>query len=228
MRPTVMIAFAMMATTAQAASVTQAFAASGFDKVLASGGEDIQIITGRAASVTATGDADRIARLRVGVDGTTLKIDHKSSSNWGMQPGNRVTIVVTMPVLHGVHGSGAGNITADRGSGPAFAASTSGSGDMRIAQIDSPDVALRTSGSGDIAAGGQCTTARVSTSGSGDLAIAGLACRDLDVAISGSGDVAAHATGTANVRISGSGDVTITGGARCMSRTSGSGDVTCS
>ena len=216
------------ATAAHAASVTQGFPASGFDKVMASGSEDITIITGKAASVTATGDPDRIARLRIGVEGTTLMIDHKSSLNWRMQAGTPVTIVITMPVLVGVHGSGSGDIIADRGTGPAFAASASGSGDLRIGAIDSANVTLKTSGSGDMAAAGQCTSARVSTSGSGDIAIAGLGCRDIDVSTTGSGDVAARATGNANIRISGSGDVTITGGARCMSRTSGIGDVSCS
>jgi hypothetical protein len=232
MRLTLLLAAAVpamaFATAAFAASVTQSFPATGFDRVTASGSEDITIVTGKAASVTATGDAERIARLRIGVEGTTLKIDHKSSSNWGMQPGEPVRIVITMPALLGLHGSGAGDITADRGSGPAFSASTSGSGDMRIAQIDSAVVTLHTSGSGDIAAAGQCTTAKVSTSGSGDLAIGNLACRDIDVTITGSGDVGARASGNANVKISGSGDVAIAGGARCMSRTSGSGDVKCS
>lgn len=227
MRLSLFLAATAIATAAHAGSVTQNFPASGFDRVMASGSEDITIITGKAASVTATGDADRIARLRIGVDGATLMIDHKSSSNWGLQMGEPIRIVITMPALSGVHGSGAGNIVADRGSGPAFAASTSGSGDLRIARIDSPAVTLRTSGSGDIAAAGQCTSARVSTSGSGDMALTGLACRDIDVTTTGSGDVMARASGNANVRISGSGDVAITGGARCTSRTSGSGDVTC-
>lgn len=228
MHLTLFLAASVFAGAAHAATVTQNFPASGFDKVMASGSEDVTIITGKSASVTATGDADRIARLRIGVDGTTLKIDHKSSSNWGPQFGEPVKIVITMPALFGLHGSGAGNITADRGTGPAFTASSSGSGDMRIGKIDSPAVKLHTSGSGDIAAAGQCTTARVSTSGSGDMALSDLACRDIDIAITGSGDVAARASGNANVRISGSGDVDIAGGARCTSRTSGSGDVTCS
>ena len=228
MRLTLFLAATALATSAHAAIVTQNFPASGFDKVMASGSEDITIITGKPASVTATGDADRIARLRIGVDGTTLMIDHKSSLNWGMQIGDPVRIVITMPALVGVHGSGAGDIVADRGSGAAFAASSSGSGDLRIAAIDSANVTMHTSGSGDIAAAGQCTSARVSTSGSGDMALGSLACRDIDVTINGSGDVRARASGNANIRISGSGDVNIAGGARCKSHSSGSGDVTCS
>ena len=228
MRLTLLIAATAIAGAAHAAPVTQDFPASGFDKVIASGSEDITIVTGKPASVTATGAADRIARLRVAVDGSTLKIDHKSSRNWGRPEGDRVRIVITMPALLAVHGSGSGDIVADFGSGRAFAASSSGSGDLRINRIDSPSVTLRTSGSGDVTAAGQCTDAKVSISGSGNMALAGLACRDIDVAISGSGNVAARATGAANMQISGSGDVAIAGGARCTTRASGSGDVTCS
>ena len=228
LRLTMILAATALAGAAHAAPVTQGFPASGFDKVIASGSENITIITGKAASVTATGDADRIARLRIGVDGTTLKIDHRSSSNGGWREGDRVKIVITMPALVGVHGSGSGDIVADSGTGPNFAASSSGSGNLRVDKIDSASVTLRTSGSGDIAAAGQCTDAKVSISGSGDMALGDLACRDIDVTISGSGDVAARATGNANIRISGSGDVTVAGGARCTSRTSGSGDVKCS
>lgn len=228
MRVTILLAATAIAGAAHAAPITQSFPVSGFDRVLASGSEDITIVTGKTISVTATGDADRIARLRIAVDGTTLNINHVSRSNRGLQKGDPVRIVITMLALLGVHGSGSGDITVDSGSGPDFAATSSGSGDLRIGRIDSASVTLRTSGSGDIAAAGACTSAKVAISGSGDMALADLACRDIDIAITGSGDVAARATGNAVVRISGSGDVAIAGGARCISRTSGSGSVTCS
>lgn len=226
--PAALVLATFAASAAVAAPVTRSFPVSGFDRVLASGSETITITTGKAASVTATGDAARLDRLRIGVEGSTLKIDHKSTDGMGWQQGEQTRIVITMPALLSVHGSGSGDITADRGSGPAFDGSLSGSGDLMIARIESPVVTLHTSGSGDLTASGQCTTGKFSISGSGDMAVAGLACTDLAITISGSGDVAARASGNADVRISGSGDVTITGGARCTSRTSGSGDVTCS
>jgi hypothetical protein len=215
------------ATTACAAPATRSFPATGFDKVVASGSEDITITTGKAASVVASGPDARLDKLDIRVDGTTLKIDHKSGASWSWGKGDEVRIAITMPALLGVHGSGSGDITADSGSGPAFEGSVSGSGDLNVTRINSPSVTLRTSGTGDITAAGQCTSGKFSVSGTGDMALAGLACTTVDVSISGSGDVAARASGTANVRISGSGDVNITGGARCTSHTSGSGDVTC-
>ena len=227
------LSIAVLAATALSSAAfaadSRSFPATGFDKVWASGSEDITILTGKTASVVASGPQERLDRLIIGVDGTTLKIDHKSGNNWNMNWGEKdaVRITVTMPALKGIHASGSGDITADGGTGPAFDASLSGSGDLKIARIDSAGVALGTSGSGDIEASGQCTNAKVTISGSGDMKLASLACTNIDIKISGSGDVAARATGIANIRISGSGDVNITGGARCTSRTSGSGDVTC-
>jgi len=226
--PTIFLAAALASTSAIAIADTRNFPASGFDKVLASGSEDLTITTGKTASVVATGPRERLDRLDIRVDGTTLKIDHKRGSNWSWGKGDVVRIAITMPALVGVHGSGSGDITADRGTGAAFSASSSGSGDLAITAIDSAAVTLHTSGSGDLTAGGKCTNGKFSTSGSGDMRLAGLACTDVAISITGSGNIASRASGNANIRISGAGDVTITGGARCTSRTSGSGDVNCS
>lgn len=223
----ILAATALSACSASAAE--RSFPATGFDKVWASGSEDVTIITGKTASVVAVGPQKRLDQLEVTVDGGTLRLGHKSGNNWNMSWGERegVRITVTMPALHGIRASGSGDIVADNGTGPAFDATMSGSGDLKISRINSPEVGLHTSGSGDIEAAGQCTNAKASISGSGEMRLAGLSCTNIDVQISGSGDLAARATGTANIRISGSGDVTITGGARCVSKTSGSGDVTC-
>lgn len=223
-----LLAAALFSNAATAAPVTRSFPVSGFDKVSASGSEAITITTGKAVSVTATGDAEKLDQLRITVEGGTLRIDHKSNKDWSWNSNDRTRIAITMPALHGLHASGSGDIVADNGTGPAFEGRMSGSGDLKIAAINSPAVALHTSGSGGITAGGKCTTGSFSTSGSGDMDLAALACTNVDIKISGSGDIAARASGNANIRISGSGDVTITGGGRCTSRTSGSGDVTCS
>jgi hypothetical protein len=221
------LAGGVAAAAIAAPAATRNFPVAGFDRVSASGSEDISIVTGKAASVTARGDESRLDRLDIRVEGTTLKIGHKPG-NWNSWGGDKTQITITMPALHAVSASGSGNITADSGTGPAFTAHLSGSGDLSLARVDSPSVALSTSGSGDIAAAGKCSTAKVTISGSGDMSLANLACQDIEIKISGSGDVSARATGNANVRISGSGDVNIAGGARCTSRTSGSGNVACS
>ncbi|MEY2884753.1 MAG: hypothetical protein RL490_2477 [Pseudomonadota bacterium] len=218
---------ALLATlSACAASAAErSFPVTGFDKVSAAGSEDVVITTGKAASVVASGPTDVLDKLEVSVEGTTLKIRRKGNS-WGWS-NDKTVIRITMPALHGLSLAGSGDVTADKGSGPAFAAGLAGSGDLKIAQIDSPSVTISTSGSGDIMAAGRCDSAKVSIAGSGDIMLAGLQCKAVDIGIAGSGDVSAYATQTANVRISGSGDVKVSGGARCTSRTSGSGTVSC-
>jgi hypothetical protein len=225
MRQIVLLA-ALLASTAAVAE-TRSFPVGGFDRVIASGSEDVTITTGKGPSVTATGDAKQLDRLRIWVDGSTLKIEHKPGMGWGNWRGESPKVVVTTGTLRGLASSGSGDIRADRGSGPAFEARTSGSGDLVIGRIDSPAVKLSSSGSGNVTAAGGCTTGTFTTTGSGDMALAGLACRDVSITSTGSGDIEARASGSADLRTTGSGDIDLAGGARCMTRSSGSGNVSC-
>jgi hypothetical protein len=217
---------AVFATACTASAAERSFPVTGFQRIAASGSEDVMVATGRAASVVAIGPQDRLDRLDIRVEGDTLKIGHKTgvSMNWGKDD---VVIHVTMPALTGVALSGSGDLSADKGSGPAFSVSLAGSGDVRIAEIETQSAAFSTNGSGDIAGAGRCTAAKISISGSGDIDVGGLKCADLDVRIAGSGDVSGYASRMANVRISGSGDVRIAGGGKCQSSKSGSGSVSC-
>lgn len=212
-----------------ASAAERSFPVSGFDRVNASGSEDVTIITGKSASVVATGDKDRLDRLDIRVEGGVLKIGHKRQGwgDWNWRDGDKTRITVTMPSLKGLRLSGSGDVTADKGSGPSFSVDLSGSGDVRVAAIDSPDVMLSTAGSGDITAAGRCSNLRVSISGSGDMMLDDLSCANADVRVAGSGNVGAHASTTAKVSVAGSGDVRITGRARCQISKSGSGEITC-
>lgn len=217
----------LLTAVAPALAAERSFPVGGFQRVSASGAENITIATGKPVSVVATGAVRDLDRLDIRVEGDTLKIAHKKG-NWNDWSNGSVMISVTVPALHGVRMSGSGDITADSGGGPAFAITATGSGDVRVGRINSPAVSISTSGSGDVTATGKCTTIDVGVSGSSNIDAGALHCIDAEVKISGSGDVKLNATGKANIRISGSGDVTVTGGARCQSRASGSGDVACS
>lgn len=215
------------AVAAHAAStVDRSFAVTGFERVQATGSENITIVTGKAPSVVATGPSDRLDRLDIQVDGDTLKIGHKPG-NWASWSREGVKIRITVPAVKGVKLTGSGSVVLDRGTGPEFSAELTGTGGLNIGQVDAQSVLMATSGSGGISAEGKCSSVKVTISGSGDTRIGNLACQDAEVRISGSGNVAAHATATANVRISGSGDVNIAGGARCTTKSSGSGTIAC-
>lgn len=220
------VALLLAGTAATASAADRSFPVGGFQRVQATGSEDVTIVTGKAPSVVATGPSDRLDRLDIRVEGDTLKIGHKPGNwmSWGRED---IRIRVTVPAVKGIKLAGSGNVALDRGTGPEFSAELSGSGGLDIAQIDARSVLMDTSGSGNIAAAGKCVSAKVEISGSGDMSLVNLACQDVDVKISGSGNVAARASTTANVRISGSGDVKIVGGARCTTKSSGSGNIAC-
>jgi hypothetical protein len=223
-----LISALLLAGAAPAFAEDRSYPVGAFNKVSASGSEDVVITTGKAVSVVASGPKERLDRLDIRVEGDVLRIGQKKGDwGWNNWKSDSVVIRVTVPELHGVRTAGSGDITADSGGGPAFQVSSSGSGDAKVSRINSPAVTISTAGSGDVVASGQCTTATISVSGSSNIEAAGLKCTDADIKISGSGDVKLNASRNANVRISGSGDVVVTGGARCQSKTSGSGDVTC-
>ncbi len=222
-----MIALLATAASTAAAAAERSFPVSGFDRVNASGSEDVTITTGKTASVLATStSSDHLDRLDIRVEGGVLKIGHKGSG-WGSWGNDKTRITITMPALKGLKLSGSGDVMADKGTGPAFGVEIAGSGDVRVGSVDSTDVALSTSGSGDIHLGGRCTNLRVSIAGSGDMLLDGLSCANADVRVAGSGDVTAQASTTAKVSVFGSGDVRIAGRARCQISKSGSGDVVC-
>ena len=187
-----------LAAASGASAAERGFPVSGFDRVSASGSEDIIITTGRTASVVATGDPKRLDRLDIRVEGGVLKIGHKATGwrDWSWGDGGETRIAITMPNLKGLRLAGSGDVTADKGSGPKFSVELSGSGDVAVASIDSPEVILTTSGSGNVAAAGRCATLRVSIAGSGDMELAGLSCANADVRIAGSGNVVAQASTT--------------------------------
>jgi hypothetical protein len=241
------IAALLLTASAPALAADKSFSVAAFQKVAASGSENIVITTGKSVSVTATGPQERLDKLDIRVEGDTLKIGHKPG-NWGWNwSSGEVVVRVTMPALHGLSIAGSGDATADAGGGPDFGLSISGSGNAVINRLASPNVrisvagsgdaslprletqalSIKTAGSGNVTAAGTCNAATVSVSGSSDISAAGLKCVNADVGVSGSGNVSLFATGTAAVRVSGSGDVDIKGGAKCQVKTSGSGDVSC-
>lgn len=221
---TIFLAGLLAATASHAAE--RSFAASAFSEIVATNSADVEVRTGLAASVVATGNPADLDRLDIRVEGNRLNIgNNKSNGSWSSRDG--VTVRVTVPTLSAATISGSGDMSIDRVKGD-FSGRISGSGDLRLPSLDSSQLALAISGSGDILAAGRCGTGSFAISGSGDINAAQLTCETLNASVSGSGDIAVRATGTAAVRASGSGDITVTGGARCTSKSTGSSSITCS
>jgi hypothetical protein len=207
----------------------RSFDLAGFDAVSLAGPHDVIVTVGPAHSVRAEGDAETLGRLKIEVQGSSLKI--------GMERGNwpdgwkrdrpKTTIYVTLPAIRAAAIAGSGDMRVDRVETNRFAGSIAGSGDLRIASLRATDADFSIAGSGGITAAGSASSTDISVAGSGDVNLEGFETRTAAVSVVGSGDVRARAMESASVSIMGSGDVTLTGTARCSVNKRGSGSVNC-
>lgn len=218
-------AVAALCSAFSASAADRNFPVSDFSRITLAGFPDVHVVTGKAASVRATGDARDLDRLEIVVKNGELRIGTKNGK-WEWKP-SKIELQVTVPTLSAASITGSGDMDIDRVKAANFDVAITGSGDLSIGRIESGPVNVSITGSGDLSAGGQCTALRVSVTGSGDADIGGLRCQTANVRVMGSGDVSAYATGDVTASTMGSGDISIKGAQRCTKRTTGSGTITC-
>ena len=213
-------------------TVQRNYQVGGFERIEVAGPYEVEVRTGGAPSVSASGPEKLIERLVVEVRGDRLLIHPRREKSmwrgWSISDGT-ARILVTTQALRAASIAGSGGISVDQVRGAAFEGSVAGSGDLEVGSLDVQSLKLSIAGSGDIRAGsGRSRSAEYSIAGSGDIQARGVRSVSAAVSISGSGSIYAEATGTADVSIMGSGDVELTGGARCSVSKAGSGEVRCS
>jgi len=212
--------------------VQRSYQVGTFERIAVAGPYEVEVRTGGAPSVSASGPEKLIERLVVEVKGDRLLIHPREERgfHWGgWSHRGTAKIQVTAPMLREAAIAGSGGISIDKVQGPAFEGSVAGSGDLNLDSLDVENLKLSIGGSGDVRArSGQARNAEYSIAGSGDIDARGIRSETADVSIAGSGTINGQATGTADVSIMGSGDVVLTGGAKCSVSKAGSGDVRCS
>jgi hypothetical protein len=208
------------------------FQVGSFERIEVAGPFDVQVRTGAAPSVSASGPSRLLDRLVVEVKGDRLVIHTKERHgffSWGSHSNGSATLQVTVPALSGADIAGSGGISVDKVKGDSFNGAVAGSGDLTIESLEVQSLKLAIGGSGDIRAhSGQAAQASYDIAGSGGIDARGIRAAVAKASIAGSGSIAGQATATADVNIMGSGDVTLTGGAKCNVSKMGSGDVNCS
>lgn len=208
--------------------ISQNFPVGAFTKVALGGSANVVVTVGGAPSVRAEGDAERIGRLDIRVDGDELKIGSKRHGIGSWNEGKaQVTVYVTVPSLAAAAIGGSGDMKIDKVRSGNFAAAIGGSGDMQIGQLQANSADFSIAGSGGITAAGKAQSASLSIAGSGDLDLTNLELRTANVSVLGSGNAAVKALESADVNVMGSGDVTVTGGGKCQTHKMGSGNINC-
>jgi len=201
-----------------------------FQQIEVAGPYDVQVTTGGAPAVTASGPQNAIDRLVVEVRDNKLLIHPESHGFFTVGGWNgSVNVHVTAPALAAASLAGSGELQVDKVHGNSFEGNVAGSGDLTIGQASVQSLKLSIGGSGNILArSGKVAAVEYDIAGSGGIDARSVGAQNANVSVAGSGNVNAQASGTANVNIMGSGDVTLTGGAKCSVTKAGSGDARCS
>jgi hypothetical protein len=193
-----------------------------FERIAASGPQEIVIAFGETHSVRAEG---AIGRLEVVVEDGELIIRPRGGGDWDS---DSTTVFVTLPRLTGVSLSGPGEISIDKVVSDRFAATVQGfGGEIEIGGLEVDEAEFTIEGPGSIAAAGAARATRVTINGPGELQAGDLQSQTAMVAVRGPGDAELTVEQEADVSATGLGEVDIDGPARCTVSTSGAGSVSC-
>lgn len=213
-------------------AVQRGYQVGGFERIEVAGPYDVEVRTGAAPSVQASGPEKQIERMVVEVKGDKLSIHPRKEGgmfSFGWTKGEKVRLLVTVPMLRAADIAGSGDIRINQVRGDRFEGQVAGSGDISIGQLDVQSLSFGIAGSGSASARqGRARTVEYEIAGSGDIDGRGIAAETASVSIAGSGNVSANARTSASVDIAGSGNVEVSGGAKCAVSKHGSGNVRCS
>ena len=220
---------ASRATSQSGSDGRKSFPVASFDAVSLDGSDDVRVVRGATASVTASGRQAVLDKLDIRVDGATLKIGRKPggwSMGWNGKQGAQIT--VTVPRVRAVSVAGSGDMTVDSIEGPSFSAAVDGSGDLKISSIAVKTAQFAVDGSGNMTIAGTAMTSAMSAGGSGNIDARNLSSEQASIAVEGSGDIKAAVRGRATIAVEGSGNVDVAGTENCTISKSGSGEARCS
>jgi hypothetical protein len=224
---TLLMAAALVATTALAKADTQDRHLTGFNAVSVAGSYDVFITQSSTESVKVDAPSNVIDKIITEVEGGVLKIHTKSGTNWSWDSGNKKMIIyVSIKNINSVSLAGSGDVVFKDGlRAPSLKIKLTGSGDIS-GKVEVKNLESSIGGSGDITLSGRAENSAVSVVGSGDFTGQNLVTINTQVKVAGSGDATVNANEKIDASVVGSGDVHYTGSARNVSSSkAGSGSV---
>lgn len=157
---------------------------SGFTRVAANAGTNVEVVVGPAFSVNVSGrDADRVVTR---VDGGTLVVE-PVRGNWFQRGPRDARVRVTMPRVDGL--------------------SASSGADLSATGVNSQAIALDSSSGADLRVSGRCDSFTADASSGSDIRAEDLRCENGAVDVSSGADVRVFASGRLNVDASSGGGV---------------------
>jgi hypothetical protein len=225
---------------------TRTFNVAGFDSISASQGVNVILKQGPFA-ISAEGPKERIERITIDREGSTLKIGQKPNTNWFFGSYSYTVITVAAPDYQAIEASGGADVDIDplrldalsiRASGGAdinsdaltldtLDVSASGGADVNAHNVTLGVLTTVASGGADINVSGVCKSLTADSSGGADFNGGDLRCESATVTASGGGDAEVTATASASGNASSGGDIRFHGNPVSFQKEeSGGGDVT--
>lgn len=179
----VILAASVLALAAAGSAHAETRNVSGFTKVEANAGTDVEVTIGSAFHVEVTGrDA---ARIQTRLSGNTLVVE--PVRGWSWRGPRQANIRVTMPRVDGLSAASGADLVATGVNGGAITLESSSGADLRVS--------------------GTCATFSADASSGADLNAQNLRCENGSVDVSSGADARVHATGRLDVDASSGGGV---------------------
>lgn len=195
-----------------------------FDKLTATGMDDVSMTTGAGWRIRATGDARAVAQLRFLVDDGALIVGRLSGPR---ERYGKTRIEITAPSLRSVTSAGSGAVDVERLGGERASATVAGSGRTVVRRVETDRLKATVAGSGALDLSGRSDRADLTIAGSGGLAGDAFTAGSANVTVAGSGGARFRSPGEVRATIAGSGTVTVTGTTACRQTRMGSGRLVC-
>ena len=177
------LAASIMVLAAAGAAHAETRTVSGFTKVEANAGTDVEVTIGGAFRVEVTGrDADRI---QTRLSGDALVVE--PVRGWSWRGRRQANIRVTMPRVDGLSAASGADLVATGLNGGAITLESSSGADLRVS--------------------GTCSSFSADASSGADLSAQNLRCESGSVDVSSGADARVHATGRLDVDASSGGGV---------------------
>lgn len=219
-------AVALSSCSAQA-QVKQPRQLADFQFVSSSGGIDVVLTQGSAASVVVDAAAEAQAHVVTEVRNGTLKIGWEQNYSWRslLSSKRKVTVYITCPRLSGLVLSGGSDATSESNfTADDFRIEASGGSDVKLT-LTAKSLTSVASGGSDVSLAGRVERQKVDVSGGSDYKAFALKSTTATVNASGGSDVSVSVDDELHSNASGGSDVRYKGAARVASSHSGGGSV---
>ena len=189
---------ALVSTTAlmsliSAQAEVREFDLDGFTKVKSSAGVDVEVMVGGDFSVRVDTDDRGFDRVKISVEGDTLKISRKSKFGFSGRRGPDISARVTLPSLEAIGASSGSRLDASN--------------------VEASNFSINASSGAEVKVSGACGTLNANVSSGADIDGKDLECSNADVSASSGADATVYASDSVDANASSGASIRVFGGA---------------